>query len=347
MKLAKLTAMATLPLLLPSLALAADGEGADPKEQMMPVWGSALFNLLMFLALFFVLAKFVWPKILEGIQAREAKIRSDLEHAEQAARQAEETLKEFARKTGEEMNIRLQGFETDYFIFCTDLPPREAKNWAGLLDKMYDRLCDMFAIERGTNVWRGKCLVFTFSRAADYRRYELQMEQSDPGGTVGRCHGFGDGMVRIAFYRQEDEMVFAHVLVHEAVHAFLHRYRSHRFVPSWANEGLAEVIGEELVPQCDQVELKEQQAIKTMGNARTVGANFFDARQIDFWQYGVASSLTKFLIRENRKGYVAFINGIKDGLPVDEALDQKYGAGKDRIIPAFGRWHNIDNLRYD
>lgn len=50
--------------------------------------GSAIWNLLIFLAVFAILAWFVWPPILKGLQAREEKIRTDLENAEDARKEA-------------------------------------------------------------------------------------------------------------------------------------------------------------------------------------------------------------------------------------------------------------------
>lgn len=74
---------------LPALAAAKDGE-QPPLFASDPF--SYIWNILMFLILLGVLWKFVWPKVLEGLQAREQKLRSDLTHAEQSAKQAEEAL---------------------------------------------------------------------------------------------------------------------------------------------------------------------------------------------------------------------------------------------------------------
>jgi len=80
---------------------AAHGEGGGPVDKLAPKWPAALFNLLMFLGLFAILAKFVWPKILEGLRAREDKIREDLDEAEQANARAEQTLEEYQQKLAE------------------------------------------------------------------------------------------------------------------------------------------------------------------------------------------------------------------------------------------------------
>lgn len=91
-----------LVVAVPSMAIAADSapghEGQSPVDKLMPAWGSALFNLLMFLALFFVLAKFVWPKILDGLKAREQKIGDDLRAAESARADANTLKIDFEQK---------------------------------------------------------------------------------------------------------------------------------------------------------------------------------------------------------------------------------------------------------
>ncbi|QDV57938.1 F0F1 ATP synthase subunit B [Rosistilla oblonga] len=60
--------------------------------------GAALWNLAIFAVVFLVLAKFIWPPILEGLQAREAKIHDDLTDAERARSTANAMLSEYQTK---------------------------------------------------------------------------------------------------------------------------------------------------------------------------------------------------------------------------------------------------------
>lgn len=240
------------------------------------------------------------------------------------------------------IGVPMRRIETDYFIFYNDLDPREAARWAGLLDKMYNRLCDLFGVSRGTNIWRGKCLIFVFRREADFHKFEEQVHgKASVGEAAGRCWGYGNGDVHVTFYRQPHEMRFAHILVHEAVHGFLHRYRSPVHIPSVWNEGLAEVIAAELVPESHTVPQRQRQAIAMLRELRSVGG-MFNGGQIDGWHYGLASSMTAFMIRQNKKGYVAFINAIKDGQPWELALENQYGASLQRIFRA---WADANNVR--
>jgi F-type H+-transporting ATPase subunit b len=81
---------------------AAHGEGGHEEHPMPPLLsfdiGSAICNLAIFLIVLAVLSKFVWPQILEGLDSRDEKIRSDLEHAEKANSEAKALLSEYQSK---------------------------------------------------------------------------------------------------------------------------------------------------------------------------------------------------------------------------------------------------------
>jgi hypothetical protein len=286
-----------------------------------------------------------WPKL------------TDQQQAERVA-----DLKKFAEAAAKRMNKPLVLQETKYFLFYSDLPPQEAANWSGLLDRMYARLAELFAVEREkpaaeatrptrsasrgggdfANVWAGKALVFVFQSADDYRRFQFTVHNTDPGGSAGMCHCFGDGIVLIAFYRQQDELTFAHVLVHESVHGFIHRFRTPATVPSWANEGLAEVIAAELVPRNGRAKQREAAARESLRNRPQLGG-MVEQKHIEAWQYPVAETLCAFMIQQNKSNYVDFITGIKDGLTWEQSLEQRYKAPKDRLVAAYRQSLGLKN----
>jgi F-type H+-transporting ATPase subunit b len=90
-------------LAMPAVTLAAEEGGGD--EGGLPLLtttvGQFFWTLVLFLALLFVLAKWVWPPILESLQQREQKIRGDLERAEQARKEAEQTLSQYKQQLAE------------------------------------------------------------------------------------------------------------------------------------------------------------------------------------------------------------------------------------------------------
>ena len=258
--------------------------------------------------------------------------------------QAIDQLKKYAQETQDTLHTSLGSFETEYFLFCSDLAPVEARQWASLLDRMYDRLAETFAVTPHRNIWRGKALIFVYRNEKDYMRYEREIVKSDPTGTAGMCVSYPDGSVKIAFYRQPDQMLFAHVLVHESVHGFIHRYRTPIPVPGWANEGLAEMIATDLVPQKGRPAMVRERAASGLRDHQGRLGSFFNGKGIEGWQYPVAEQITIFMVTQSKPGYVKFINGIKEGLEVDQALSERYGAPRERLIDAFGQSLGIRGL---
>jgi F-type H+-transporting ATPase subunit b len=80
----------------------AEAHAEHPASPLLNVdVGAAIWNLLIFGAVFAILAFFVWPPILKGLQAREEQIRSDLEGAEQSRLQAETLRAELDKQIGD------------------------------------------------------------------------------------------------------------------------------------------------------------------------------------------------------------------------------------------------------
>ncbi len=209
---------------------------------------------------------------------------------------------------------------------------------------MYGKLSILFGVTPGDNLWHGKALVFVFSREEDYLKFEIKMHDTVASGTAGMCHTFGSGDVHIAFYRQANDLDFAHVLVHESVHGFVHRYRSPVNIPSWANEGLAEAISTDMIPQPGMAQSGSADARNDLQTRKTLD-KFFTTDHIVAWQYPVARTLTEFMIHQSKKGYVDFINGIKDGMAWDESLKTKYGVTPDQLVIAYGNSMGVAGLK--
>ena len=255
-----------------------------------------------------------------------------------------EQLKQLAERAKANVTPGLALHETKYFLFYSDLKPAEAAQWAALLDRMYARLADLFAIPKGENVFRGKALVLVFAKLEDFDAFEKTVHNRDPGLSNGVCHQRGDGLVHIAGFREPVDADFDALLVHESVHAFGHRYRKPPRLPSWENEGLAETIAAALVDQRGKRQELRQYAITRLRERGALGEQFVSGGRIEGWQYPVAHMLTEFMIRENRAGYVAFIDAIKDGAEWPDALAQKFGATPEQLAAAFGQSLRIRGL---
>jgi hypothetical protein len=224
--------------------------------------------------------------------------------------------------------------ETDYFLLYTDLDRDEALSWARLLDRMYDRMRAVFRVPEGQNVFKGRCLITIWStrqRFAEWSRLAEGLSLAGRSGVAGYCRGFPDGRTHVTFFRQPDRMEFALVLTHEASHAFTHRYRTGRHIPSWVNEGLAEYVSHHLV-EAPRWRAGRARGSREAYHAHGGLANLFVAPSIDWFQYGQAWEFTQMMVSENADGYRAFVDALKDGKAVHAALEEDYGASLDRLV---------------
>ncbi len=66
---------------------------------------------------------------------------------------------------------------------------------------------------------------------------------------------------------------------------------------------------------------------------------------IDAWQYGIASSLTDFLIRQNGDAYTRFVQGIKEGLTWQESLQEHYRVTPEQMVSGYGQSIGLPQLQ--
>jgi len=243
----------------------------------------------------------------------------------------------------------MQLFETEHFLFCTNIPPQQVGIFIKSLDRMYAWMQQTYGLSSDARVWRGKASVFAFVREAEFAAFERQFMKNQPTpGTAGLCHFDSRRNVCIAVHQGTDADYFGVVLVHETSHGFIHGYKTPVRVPSWVNEGMAEVIASIMVPTSKGVEHKEKKFLKALQSVPEprLGDEFFVVDDnIPFNRYGGASSMTRFLLQTDPRNYVRFINLLKEGMPWEEALANSYGATKSQLVASYGRWLGIPNLR--
>jgi hypothetical protein len=185
-----------------------------------------------------------------------------------------------------------------------------------------------------------------FLKEADFLAFEDRFMNTPSQGVHGLCHQRSDGRVVMACHRGDDAPAFAHMLVHETSHGFNHRLLSPERMPSWLNEGIAEWVGTQVVPTSDQVPRKEAAALAMMQATGRVGEGFFNAAdsKIQPVQYGVASSLVRFLVGRDRRQFAQFVRSVKEGVPVEDALQKSFGVSLDELLRAYGRSIGLPGL---
>jgi hypothetical protein len=259
----------------------------------------------------------------------------------QAAIDASKAIVEQVKKAYQ--NIQLH--ETKQFLFCTNIPPEQCGPYVLSLDKMHDMMCQMYNIKKGTPVWKGKALVIAFLTQEEFMDFERKFMQTNLPSTVyGVCHQKPNGDVLMACFRGERMADFGQMLVHETSHGFIHRYKTPVVFPNWVNEGMADYIGVAMVP-CKSMRDGEKYAVLQMRLQRSMGGDFFTRRNISSWQYGVASTLADYMIRTDKKAYVKFIEGMKEGLSWEESLMASYKATPQQLVSSYGQAIGVPDLK--
>jgi hypothetical protein len=267
---------------------------------------------------------------------------SSMDHAEALAR---------TQKMVDEVLALVPGarvYETDHFLFTSDISGEQVRPYVAYLDKMYDWMCGLYGVPAGTRVWLGgKAPIFAFRTQNEFVAFEskfFEVPPKDSQHMYGLCHQNTRGDVVIACFQGEDANDFGQMLVHETSHGFIHRYKTKARLPSWVNEGMAELIGAEMVPKSTAVKNKESAALAIVKQRHSLGGDFFTAEPIHDWQYGVASSINRFLLKTDQQSYVRFIEGLKEGLKWPAALQQAYGGTPDQLVSQYGESVGILDL---
>lgn len=133
---------------------------------------------------------------------------------------------------------RSKVFRSKYYSVRTDFPEEEAK----ALAKHMDATCDAYiAMFKGLANWRQSRLdLWLFQKQDDYLNALLTKVQVDGTGSQGMCISRGNQILLVGWRGTNGDDRMRGLLQHEGFHQFA------RFLfddlPTWANEGLAEVF---------------------------------------------------------------------------------------------------------
>jgi hypothetical protein len=270
----------------------------------------------------------LWPELTD--EQQQAFVKKQKEHLEEVRKKVPAGA--------------LQLYETNFFLFFSDIAPMYAKMYVPYLDAMYRDLCNAFGLDPKKNIFQGKCLVIAFAQEASFQQYETTFFKEAKPGAQGLCHCNSNGEVIMACFAGRDTLYFASVMVHETSHGFMFRYLSNKHIPNWLNEGAAEWIAKHVVTRDQSIPRKIQKSIAQMRQTGSMGGNFFSAEHIEKWQYGLAAHLTEFLLQYNAKGYKRMIDDIKLGKTWQEALADAYRMTPEELARNYGIWIGLPML---
>jgi hypothetical protein len=244
-----------------------------------------------------------------------------------------------------------QLYETKYFLFVSNIPAQQVTPYAASLDRMYEWMSRLYGVARDHKVWLGgKALIFAFLDKEQFDDFEEHFfpetgkQIHELANVYGLSHLDKSGEVVISCYRGNDPNDFGQMIVHETSHGFIHRYKSKAQLPNWVDEGMADLVGAEMVPASTAVRNREIKAIQQLAQQPSLGG-MLSADRIDGWQYGAASNLNRFLLQSNRQHYVRFIEALKEGMKWEEAIHDAYHSTAEEMLAEYGRAIRVPNLR--
>lgn len=219
--------------------------------------------------------------------------------------------------------------ETPHFLIWTDWAKAEHADLRNWCEAMYTELAVRFAVPDDTPVFPGKCPIFCLRSRKRFRKVARLLDDYEATGALGYTSSSDNGHVHVVVCRQGGSPAgrdnFASALIHEGVHAFLHRYRTGRHIPAWINEGVANSVAEAVLgDRCPNAETADASARAVVRGSYDIAELFAAAGMLEARYYPVAHSLVAFLIARDRQAFIRLIDDIKLGAPPDSALKQRY-----------------------
>jgi hypothetical protein len=200
------------------------------------------------------------------------------------------------------------------------------------LEAAYAAMARYFEIPVRENIFVGKLPVYMFDKQADFMKYAKEWdEQSLPDTVAGYYAGRSDGLGHLAMWRpmpepqhgisaRDAQTRWAYTLVHEFTHAFVARYRSNTDIPTWLNEGLAEILAQHEFPR-RETRIQARAIAERRGDLSDL---FTDDGLKTPSDYPVMQTVVEYLLYTNKNNFIPMINAIKDGSEPESALKKFY-----------------------
>lgn len=274
---------------------------------------------------------------------------TDLEQAAAVATMEEQT----------EALLKRAGFpdatpvETEYFLVYSDLPDAETRGLVRYLDRMYLDVAQLLGLPgtsgKTLNLFWGKASIIICADEDQFRLIEAQaFNQMTPRGVLGLCHCMGP-RVFVNTFRDPDDQKFSSVLVHETVHGIMHRFITPARLPTWANEGFAEIVANATVRNSTVDQTRRPQGLDYIRNAgridQVMAMNYEDGT----WPgenavgYAVGYLLCDLMLDRNRQGFADWIKAVKAGKDWREAMAAHYGASAEKVADYAADWYRTND----
>jgi hypothetical protein len=237
-----------------------------------------------------------------------------------------------AKTVSDQMHIDLKQVETDHFLIFTDWDPAGCVFLKKNLEAAYNVVSRQFEIPPIENIFVGKLPVYMFNNHGDFLRFGRTFDNlpTNRKDIAGYYHGRAQLLAHLAMSKPDPtgfatgrqiEFAWAYTLTHEFTHAFVARYRSPRRIPTWLNEGIAEVIASRQFP----VNVRRA-AIEYAQTHDSLESLFDDSAGMQpASMYPVMRTLTEVLLARDGQKFLQMFDELKAGATGARALKDAYG----------------------
>ena len=230
----------------------------------------------------------------------------------------------------DKLHLKLAEIQTDHFLIFTDWSPLEHGFLKENLEAAYAVVSRQFDIPVKENVFVGKLPVYMLATHEEFTSYAEHVDKLPPsfagadGYYAGDSRGFGHMLMfkPVAGNRglEAAKRRWAYTLTHEFTHAFVARYRNNRNIPTWLNEGVAEVVASSQFPDAYAVVIARQ----TAASGKSIAVIFKNDGPKPAELYPVMRTVAETLIRRDHKAFLALFDSIKQGTAAEAALQATY-----------------------
>jgi hypothetical protein len=234
-----------------------------------------------------------------------------------------------AADVARELHLQLREVQTDHCLIFTDWDPRETSFLRVNLEGAYAAVSRQFNLSPRQNIFLGRLPVYMLKTQDEFIAFAQKVDKFSASKQVaGYYYGRTDGIGHLVMWKPKVEGTdiakarrdWGYVLAHEFTHAFVARYRTNALVPAWLNEGLAEVVASSVFPRPAAIEQAKQ-----MAQANPSIADIFQEEHPDGPWYPVMQTLVQTLIARDHRAFLLMFDDIKDGVPIEKALQNRYG----------------------
>ncbi len=251
-------------------------------------------------------------------------------------------LRDETRASLERSGIAAEPLETEHFLVYAELPRLEAAQLAARMESVHAWLVEQAGTDPAAPHYWGKAVVIC---VADPDRFRL-LEAEAFGQLAGRelkaiCHPVGEKVFIVL--RGEPSGPAA---IRAAVHAFMHRWRTPRRLPPWANEGFASYAAAVFAPGPWAEEERRAALAFLRGGGDVRGV--LNATYDQGWPGpdGVGPALgalfVGLLVAEKPAAFRSWVRAIKGGAEWVDAMNEVYGSPT-RLVETFVQYYRVND----